>query len=155
MSLENSIESLAAAIIELAKSNFTLAATGYRTAVAAETVAAATAAPETEKRGRGRPPGSSAKKAEPATPEEFKDVTPQPADAVAEEKAAPKLPAGVELTKHMVQNTLIELVKKHGRDACGTLCRKHGGPNLTALDPAVYPALYAEARQIIDQPAQA
>lgn len=90
---------------------------------------------------RGRPPG---KKAEPvATVEEFP----------AEEPATPT-PAGRPVDVATLRHTMIEVVKQKGRDACGELCRKHGGPNLSALNPAVYPALYADAQALLATDAQ-
>lgn len=158
MSLEASIQNLADAINSLAK------AIHYAEPLAVPlpgTRDPTVLTPEEAPKRRGRPPGSS-KKAEPATSEEFTDITPQPADAVAEAKAAVAAriaavsaeatkPAAkvAEVSKQEVQLALIEVVKKHGRDACGQLCRNHGGPNLSALDPSVYPALLSEAQEML------
>lgn len=122
------------------------------------------------KRGRGRPPGSGKK----AEPESESAPAPAPeapvedaaakvaarvaavsAEALANEKPAKPAPSGaVQLSKQMLQEALIEVVKKHGRDACGALCRKHGGPNLSALSVDVYPALYADARELLAKAAE-
>jgi hypothetical protein len=53
------------------------------------------------------------------------------------------------VTKADVQKLLIAVVQQHGRDECGKLCQKHGGPNLSALDPSVYPALLADAQAVL------
>jgi hypothetical protein len=91
---------------------------------------------------RGRPPKAAAPVETPvAAPVEVEGQYEVP--VVAPKAAEP--PPVTEITKQMLQNTLIGVVKKHGRDECGKLCRAHGGPNLSALDPAVYPALYADA----------
>jgi hypothetical protein len=154
MSLETAIQNLADAINRLS----------YIQIASVDRIVGAEAAgqPEPEKRGRGRPPGKA--KPEPtAAPEEF--PVEDPADkvaariaAVSAEASAPvpaPAPLNVTINKQLLQNTLIELVKKHGRDACGNLCRKHGGPNLSALPESVYPAVYADALKLIEQPAQA
>ena len=113
-----------------------------RAAMAAFFDEAAPAESSEPKRGRGRPPKAAAPVEAPvAAPVEVEGQYEVP---VVASKAAESPPV-TEITKQMLQNTLIGVVKKHGRDECGKLCRAHGGPNLSALDPAVYPALYADA----------
>lgn len=135
MSLETAIQNLADAINAHAEAvRFSGGMTG---ASAAVTALAAAAQGDEPKRGRGRPPKA-------AAPVEAPVPTTTEAP-VAETAPAAEPPPVTEITKQMLQNTLIGVVKKHGRDECGKLCRAHGGPNLSALDPAVYPALYADA----------
>jgi hypothetical protein len=91
---------------------------------------------------RGRPA-----KATPAAAEEFKDITPQPAERVAAVSAdAPTL------EKKDVQKLLIAVVQKHGAAACGAICRKYGAPNLSGFDdrPEVYGPLAADARALLE-----
>ena len=144
MSLESAIEKLADAIL-------TLAATGYRTAIATE--ANDTPAPAAAKRGPGRPPkvtpespAAPAVATEPSVDVTGATGTPKAAEPQA---PAPSPPAAITIDKPLLQRTLIEVVQKKGRDACGALCRAHGGGNLSALDAAVYPALYADARALL------
>ena len=146
MSLETAIQNLADAINAHAEAvRFSGGMTG---ASAAVTALAAAAQSDEPKRGRGRPPG---KKVEPEVEAPAAEEAPAVQSAAAKVAAriaavsAEAKPAAAEITKQMVQNTLIEVVKKHGRDECGKLCRAHGGPNLSALDPSVYPAIYADA----------
>jgi hypothetical protein len=125
MSLEDRLYDINEAIRDLTAA--------IRAAGGLSTVAAPAESSE-PKRGRGRPPKA-------AAPVE----APVAEAPVAETAPAAEPPPVTEITKQMLQNTLIGVVKKHGRDECGKLCRAHGGPNLSALDPAVYPALYADA----------
>lgn len=94
---------------------------------------------------RGRP-----RKVEPDAPVEPLDI---PAPAVAAAKVAERIAAvsaeAPTVNKADVQKVLIAVVQKHGRDECGKLCAKHGGPNLSALDPSVYPALLADAQAVL------
>lgn len=146
MSLEQSIQNLADAINALAKATqHSGSMTGAAGAITA--LAAAASAPDDDqpKRGRGRP-----RKVEPtATSDEF----PAEVEAPVAPAPAPVAPASATVDAAMLRPVLIEVVKVHGRDKCGELCRKYGGPNLSALDPKVYPALYAEAKELLAQDA--
>lgn len=85
-------------------------------------------ADDTPRRGRGRPPK---------------------AESTIEPPVAPPEQAPT-MDRATVQKKLIEVVQKVGKDACGALCRAHGGPNLSALDPGVYDALYADAVKLLE-----
>jgi hypothetical protein len=144
MSLETAIQNLADAINALA-------ATRIPTELAVERPRAeemeapfipgthdpALLTPAESPKRRGRPP---------------KSESTAPAAVVGDDEAKPEAPApalAAVADVTALRNLLIEVVKKHGREACGSLCRNHGGPNLTALDPAVYPALYADATALL------
>jgi hypothetical protein len=89
---------------------------------------------------RGRP----AKSAEPVEAPEFAEQL-----AAEPQTAAPKpaaAPAGAAIEKKDVQKLLIAVVQKHGVAACSEICMKHGGPNLSALDPSTYPSVVADAQ---------
>jgi hypothetical protein len=138
MSLETAIQNLADAINALA-------ATYVPTIIertepsAAPVVALPTEAP---KRGRGRPP----KAAPVAASAEFPSEEPEaPAAPLAPAPTPPPAADAGELTMVEVRKALIEVVKEKGKEACGALCRAHGGPNLSAIDPKQYPALHAAA----------
>ena len=140
MTLETSIQNLADAINNLAS---TLAANPPLPRNLETTPTSA--AIEPAKR-RGRPP-----KAE--TPEVIESpevpaaVEPEPAPVAPPPATAPAI------AKADVQKLLIEVVQRVGRDKCGELCRAHGGPNLSALDPSAYPALVADARKALEDAA--
>lgn len=111
---------------------------------------------EPVRRGRGRPPGSGKKPAAaaadefPAEPEaQSVPATPPVAATPAPSKATPER----SLDLATMRETLITVVKVHGRDACGALCRKHGGPNLSALPEEAWPGLYADAQALLAEPA--
>lgn len=132
----------------------------HGTAAAVTALAAAAKSEEEPRRGRGRPPGSKNKPEPVASADEFPAdaIDPAPAPAPAPKPAsapapAPK-PVATSVDAPLLRSTLIEVVKKHGRDKCGELCRAHGGPNLSALDPSVYPAIYAEALELLAQDAE-
>jgi hypothetical protein len=134
MSLETAIQNLADAIT-------TLAAGTYRGAVALE-------AEPTKPRGRPRkvePEAAPAPEVEAPSP--VYAAAAKVAERIAAVSAEATAPA---VTKADVQKLLIAVVQKHGRDECGKLCQKHGGPNLSALDPSVYPALLADAQAVLD-----
>lgn len=146
MTLETSIQNLADAINNLAEATrFAGGMTGASGAITALAAAAKSDTAEPAKR-RGRPP-----KAE--TPEVIESpevpvaIEPEPAPVAPPPAAAPAI------AKADVQKLLIEVVQRVGRDKCGELCRAHGGPNLSALDPSVYPALVADARKALEDAA--
>jgi hypothetical protein len=96
-------------------------------------------------RGPGRPKKTAepdAPTATPAVPVEAPAAAPPPSAAPAAE--APTL------SKGDVQKVLIEVVKQHGAEACGALCRKYGGPNLSSLKVEVWPALLTDAQALLD-----
>lgn len=73
-----------------------------------------------------------------------------PTVAATPAPAAPSAPATID--KEAVQKILMAVVQKFGatgdgRALCGALCRAHGGPNLSALNAAVYPSLYRDATE--------
>ena len=108
-------------------------------------------AAEPAKRGRGRPPKAAPVAASSEFPAE--ETSPEPAPEVpvagaAEPPAPAAAPSGVYDIATM-RKTLIAVVTHKGREACGELCRRHGGPNLSSLDPKVYPALYADAQALL------
>jgi hypothetical protein len=137
------------------------------------------AADEPVRRGRGRPPGSG-KKAEPtATADEFpaetalppvtpsitakipadpppmvSTMTPPPTPPLALVVTPEPLPGAAVLDVSIMRKTLIEVVKRFGRDECGKLCRAHGGPNLTSIPESAWPGLYADAQKLLAQPAE-
>lgn len=143
MSLEQSIQNLADAINALAAT---------RTAHEAPIPTMALSGAEAPKP-RGRP-----RKVEPAAaaPEEFSAEAPVAVGGVVAKD--PEVQATVDVgdgpSQQALRELLINIVKKHGRDACGALCRKHGAANLTALSPDVYPAVYADALELFAKPAQ-
>ncbi len=91
----------------------------------------------------------------PEAPETAQETTsapaPAPAPAPAVEAPAPaaEAPKGDAPSKLEVQKALVQVVKVAGREACGELCRLHGGPNLSALNPSVYAALLADAQKLL------
>ena len=97
-------------------------------------------------RPRGRP-----RKVEADVPQVTHSEEPAPAAAAAKvaERIAAVSAEAPPVAKADVQKVLIAVVQKHGRDECGKLCAKHGGPNLSALDPSVYPALLADAQAVL------
>lgn len=139
MTLETSIQNLADAINNLAS---TLAANPPLPQNLEATPTSAAVAT----RRRGRPP-----KAETVevieSPEVPAAIEPEPAPVAPPPATAPAI------AKADVQKLLIEVVQRVGRDKCGELCRAHGGPNLSALDPSVYPALVADARKALEDAA--
>lgn len=134
MSLETAIQNLADAIN-------TLAAGTYRGAAALE-------AEPAKPRGRPRKVETEAQ----ASAEVAAPTFAAAAAKVAERIAAVSAEAPT-VAKADVQKMLIAVVQKHGRDECGKLCAKHGGPNLSALDPSVYPALLKDAIEVLDRDA--
>lgn len=96
---------------------------------------------------RGRPPKAAAEPAvePPESPAETSEPEPEPMPAPKAEAAS----ATASVDQATVRKALIDVVKKLGRDACGELCRKHGGPNLSALAEDVYPAIYADAQKML------
>lgn len=88
---------------------------------------------------RGRP----AKNAEPIEPPA---AEPEVLDMPATPQVAAAAPAAPGLEKKDVQKLLIAVVQKHGVAACSEICMKHGGPNLSALDPSTYPSVVADAQ---------
>lgn len=144
MTLETSIQNLADAINNLAS---TLAANPPLPQNLEATPTPAAVAT----RRRGRPP-----KAETASETVEVIESPDVPDLVEETPPpapAPTPPPAPAIAKADVQKLLIEVVQKVGRDKCGELCRAHGGPNLSALDPSVYPALVADARKALEDAA--
>ena len=104
---------------------------------------------------RGRPP--KAAEAAPEPPESPQEPTspepePTPAPPAAEPPAA-EPPAAASVDVAEVRKALIAVVQKIGKAECAALCQKHGGANLTALDPSVYPALLADARKMLEKAA--
>lgn len=98
-------------------------------------------------RRRGRPPKAAAEHV-PEPPESPAETTaPEPEPTPAPEPEAAPVAASVD--QATVRKVLIDVVKRFGRDACGELCRKHGGPNLSALAEDVYPAIYADAQKML------
>lgn len=107
---------------------------------------------------RGRPRKVEAVEAPTAPEPEVVNPAPTPAEvvaarvaAVSQEAAAPA-PAPAEapaVTRAEVQQALVAVVQKHGRDVCGAICKAHGGPNLSALDPATYAAALAMAQRVL------
>lgn len=69
-----------------------------------------------------------------------------PAQPKAEAAVPAAAPAGAAIEKKDVQKLLIAVVQKHGVAACSEICMKHGGPNLSALDPSTYPSVVADAQ---------
>lgn len=106
-------------------------------------------------RRRGRPPKAAAEHvpeppespAETTAPEPEPTPAPEPEPTPAPEPEAAPVAASVD--QATVRKVLIDVVKRLGRDACGELCRKHGGPNLSALAEDVYPAIYADAQKML------
>lgn len=88
---------------------------------------------------RGRPPGKKA--------DTLAGVNTEPVTIVDDPGPVETPVAPVDVAT--LRSTLIEVVKQKGRDACGELCRRYGGPNLSALNPAVYSALYADAQALL------
>jgi hypothetical protein len=76
------------------------------------------------------------------------ESAPTATQAAPAASAADNAPA-VAIDKKVVTEALVALVKKHGRDVCGALCRAHGAPNLSALAESTYPAVYAEAQKLL------
>lgn len=111
----------------------------------------APAAAEAPRR-RGRPAKAETAPEAPVAPSEPETPAPTPAEKVAARIAAVSAEAtkGDAIDKPTVRKKLIEVVQKIGKDACGSLCLAHGGPNLSVLDPAVYPALYADACKLLE-----
>lgn len=148
MSLETAIEKLADAIRYHAD-----------TLSAAANIPLANLPTGEQKPKRGRPPGSKNAEVDPPVappePEVIAEAAPPVPTAPPAKPAKPAAPApaAAAISKAQVQALLIEVVKQHGRDACGALCKKHGGPNLSSLDPSVYPALYADAQNVLSQEA--
>ncbi len=113
-------------------------------------------AAEPVKRGRGRPPKAAPVAASAEFPDEV-ETPPAPAPTTpttlpnfTAPAKAPDFTAPVSApTKDAIRALLIEVVKQKGAVECGNLCRKHGGPNLSALDPKVYPAIYADAQAML------
>jgi hypothetical protein len=152
MSLETSIDGLAAAIVELAHSNLALTRS-FALAAARDSLPQTEPAAEAPagRRGPGRPrktaeAAAAAPEAPVASPEPEAAPTVAPV-APTSPAAPPEAPEG--LSKGDVQRVLIEVVKRLGRDACGSLCQAHGGPNLSSLDPSVWPALHADALKLL------
>ena len=99
---------------------------------------------------RGRPP--KAAEAAPEPPESPQEApAPEPEPTPAPPAAEPPAAASVDVAE--VRKALIAVVQKIGKAECAALCQKHGGANLTALDPAVYPALLADARAMLEKAA--
>jgi hypothetical protein len=107
---------------------------------AAEVGSAVTeAAVEAAKPRRGRPAKNAELPEPPAAEPEVLDMPAVPQVAAA-------APAAPGLEKKDVQKLLIAVVQKHGVAACSEICMKHGGPNLSALDPSTYPSVVADAQ---------
>ena len=143
MSLETAIEKLAESIGALAY------------AIQFGRTDSPLAAPADAPKPRGRPRKVEAEVEAPVAPAEAAAKVAERIAAVSAEAlapapvAVPTPPAAPSITKADVQKLLIAVVQKHGRDECGKLCQKHGGPNLSALDPSVYPALAADAQAVL------
>lgn len=117
-------------------------------------VLAATDPVEPLKRGPGRPRKAAVETPAPVVTYTEAEPVEAPAPVVPVKAPAAKAPAAkpaVELTKPMVQQKLIEVVTKISKEACSSLCQAHGGANLSVLDPSVYPALYADACDLLDK----
>jgi hypothetical protein len=171
MSLETAIQNLADANLKLAAAveTFVRSAIEQGAPLPVDLVAsgALSPAPEAPKRGRGRPPKAAPVAASAEFPSEDVDVKPDPvvaaaaAAGIAQMRETPAVNAigtgkpepgatfigttAGGLTMVEVRKALIEVVKEKGKEACGALCRAHGGPNLSAIDPKQYPALHAAA----------
>lgn len=99
---------------------------------------------------RGRPPKAAETAPEPPeSPQETSTQEPEPTPA----PPAVEAPAAASVDVAEVRKALIAVVQKIGKAECAALCQKHGGANLTALDPAVYPALLADARAMLEKAA--
>jgi hypothetical protein len=168
MSLETAIQNLADAINALAATyvptSIDLTQSGRLTSQQEEAERYEAKQP---KRGRGRPPKAAPVAASAEFPSEDVDVKPDPvvaaaaAAGIAQMRETPAVNAigtgkpepgatfigttAGGLTMVEVRKALIEVVKEKGKEACGALCRAHGGPNLSAIDPKQYPALHAAA----------
>lgn len=107
---------------------------------------------------RGRPPKAAETAPEPPeSPQETS--TPEPEPTPVQKPAAAPAPAPAAATGDAVdvaevRKALIAVVQKIGKAECAALCQKHGGANLTALDPKVYPALLADARAMLSAVAE-
>jgi hypothetical protein len=139
MTLETAIQNLADAINRLAGVQFE-----------AREAADAMGAQMSSAKPRGRP-----RKVETEAPAPEVEAPTMAAAAakVAERIAAVSAETAPTVAKADVQKVLIAVVQKHGRDECGKLCQAHGGPNLSALDPSVYPALLKDAIEVLDRDA--
>ena len=141
MSLEQSIQNLADAIL-------TLAASGYRGAIALEAQTdAVTVGADKPKRGPGRPP----KNPEPAAPDAAPAADARIEVAAVQPVAPAPAAAASTVSKSDVQTVLIQVVQRISKAACTELCLKYGAPNISALDPAVYPALLADAKAALEK----
>lgn len=109
---------------------------------AAEVGSAVTeAAIEAAKPRRGRP----AKTAELPEPPAAPSAEPEVLDMPAAPQVAAAAPATATYERKDVQKLLVAVVQKHGVAACSEICLAHGAPNLSGLDPAVYPDVVAAA----------
>ena len=76
-------------------------------------------------------------------------AAPAPVEAPAPTVEAPAPAPSGQPTRLEVQQALVQVVKEFGREVCGELCRKHGGPNLSSLSPSEYGSLLADALQML------
>lgn len=122
----------------LARSFETMPPAGVLTSAALD----ASATPVQDKPRRGRP----AKNAEPVEAPVAEPVTEPSSEVVS---VQPKVEAHVPATyeRKDVQKLLVAVVQKHGVAACSEICLAHGAPNLSGLDPAVYPDVVAAANK--------
>jgi hypothetical protein len=131
------------------------------------TVADVQSAPTTaaEAPRRGRPRKAAEAPEAPTAPVETVSTpaaveTPAPA-AVVEAPAPTPAPAvtteaPAAVSKKDVQDLLIAAMKQFGGDGraiVGAICRAHGGPNLSALAESTYPALYRDAKALLEMSA--
>lgn len=66
------------------------------------------------------------------------------------EPAADEGEAVGEVTKAQVQQAMVAIVQKHGRDVCGAFIKSFGAANLTALDESKYLAAYTTAKRVLE-----
>lgn len=132
MSIEQSLERIASALELLAGSQ-----TGAAPAPAA-----------TQKRGPGRPPKAATPSveasAEPAASAPPAPSTPAPV-ATTTPAPTPQVAATTNVTKEMVSNQMVKLIKANLRDTVVKILGEHGAQSISALAPSEYEAAYAKA----------
>ena len=79
-------------------------------------------------------------------------VVAAPAAQTAPAETKPAATAGTDVK--VVRAALLEVVKRFGRDACGSICQEHGAPNLSALDPSTFPSVLAAANKLLEAPVE-
>lgn len=146
MSLEQSIQNLADAILVLANGRIGISDT-KTTDVQPEG--------EQPKRGRGRPPKNPT---EPSVPADAAVASTPAGEAEVAAPVAPANPSGApaaaspmdapNVSKEDVLAVVMKIAKlgQDGRNQCVALCAKYGAKNISGVAPTSYPALLADAQ---------